>query len=60
MDEYGTTSSAPSGISFAWPNNVSVDDHYVYVADTLNDRIIRGKIEYIKTAEIPVQIYGKK
>ena len=46
---YGNTNE--KGLVFSWPRNVVVDDRYVYIGDSMNDRIVRGKLVYKKAEE---------
>ncbi len=47
MDAAGLDSAVKSkALHFAWPNNISVDDRYIYVSDLYNDRIVRGRLVY--------------
>jgi hypothetical protein len=49
-DNRGTDSSdkslAKPDLAFAWLNGVGVTDKYVYMGDTLNQRLLRGKKTY--------------
>ena len=52
MDSAGPNSAIPTPeIAFAWPMNVSAGERYLYVSDVYNDRIVRTKLEYRKSAE---------
>ncbi|PCJ60269.1 MAG: hypothetical protein COA79_08845 [Planctomycetota bacterium] len=56
MDAAGPQSSVKDKkMYFAWPNNISVDDKYIYVSDLYNDRIVRGKLIYRKSAEVKIK-----
>ena len=51
---YGNQDSIGPEIAFAWPQAVAVDDHAAYVADRLNRRIVRVRLDYaaVETATV--------
>ena len=50
----GTMPVGGDGIAFAWPWYVSVTDRYLYVSDSVNDRIVVVKLDYHRNVEVPV------
>ena len=54
---YGNEDDAPQGpadVVLAWPLSVAVSDTYAYVADTLNRRVVRVKLDYAAEASAAV------
>jgi hypothetical protein len=41
-------------IPFAWPTYVAVSDDFAYVADTVNRRVVRVKLNYAAEAFAPL------
>lgn len=44
--EYGNRDAAGPGIPFAFPGGVATSEDYIYVADEVNTRMVRVKMEY--------------
>jgi len=48
---YGNQDSTGKDIQFAWIVGLAVSDRYIYVADALNHRVVRMKMDYAAQAE---------
>lgn len=44
--KYGNEDAPPATIPLAWPTYVAASDRYAYIADTVNRRVMRVRLEY--------------
>ena len=49
------TAGKAAGIPFAWPLSVVASDTHAYIADTLNRRVVKVKLDYALETSVDVK-----